>query len=90
MRKVNAVTTVVLASLAAAAWALCFYNAWVNWSIPPAYMVLATTLTACACIGWILLSVSERRGDDETRCRKCRYILRGLSALRCPECGEPI
>jgi hypothetical protein len=25
-----------------------------------------------------------------TRCRKCGYILHGLSEPRCPECGEPI
>lgn len=28
--------------------------------------------------------------DNETRCRKCRYILRGISEPRCPECGERI
>ena len=26
----------------------------------------------------------------ETRCRKCGYILRGISEPRCPECGERI
>jgi len=26
----------------------------------------------------------------ETRCRRCRYELRGLSQPQCPECGEPI
>lgn len=26
----------------------------------------------------------------ETACRKCGYILRGLSEPRCPECGEAI
>jgi membrane protein implicated in regulation of membrane protease activity len=30
------------------------------------------------------------RPDDETRCRRCRYILRGISESRCPECGERI
>jgi RNA polymerase subunit RPABC4/transcription elongation factor Spt4 len=25
--------------------------------------------------------------DSETRCRKCNYILRGLTEPRCPECG---
>ena len=30
------------------------------------------------------------RFDGETRCRKCRHILRGLSEPRCPECGERI
>ena len=28
--------------------------------------------------------------DNETRCRKCQYILRGISEPRCPECGERI
>jgi len=28
--------------------------------------------------------------DGETRCRKCGYILRGISEPRCPECGESI
>ena len=31
-----------------------------------------------------------RTGADETRCRKCGYILRGISEPRCPECGERI
>jgi len=26
----------------------------------------------------------------ETRCRKCQYILRGITEPRCPECGEKI
>ncbi len=26
----------------------------------------------------------------QTRCRKCSYILRGISEPRCPECGERI
>ena len=28
--------------------------------------------------------------DGETHCRKCNYILRGLTEPRCPECGERI
>ncbi len=28
--------------------------------------------------------------DSEVRCRKCRYILKGISEPRCPECGERI
>lgn len=27
---------------------------------------------------------------NDIRCRKCRYILKGLREPRCPECGEPI
>ncbi|MHC4672725.1 MAG: hypothetical protein ACYTBZ_09595, partial [Planctomycetota bacterium] len=28
--------------------------------------------------------------DNETRCRRCGYILRGITEPRCPECGEKI
>ena len=28
--------------------------------------------------------------DRETRCRKCHYILKGVTEPRCPECGERI
>ncbi|MHC4442741.1 MAG: transcription elongation factor SPT4 [Planctomycetota bacterium] len=28
--------------------------------------------------------------EQETRCRKCQYILRGITEPRCPECGEKI
>lgn len=31
-----------------------------------------------------------QRYETETVCRKCRYILRGISTPRCPECGERI
>lgn len=34
--------------------------------------------------------IDEITAEGHTRCRKCRHILRGLSAPRCPECGEPI
>ena len=28
--------------------------------------------------------------ERETRCRKCQYILKGITEPRCPECGERI
>jgi rubrerythrin len=28
--------------------------------------------------------------DGETRCRKCQYILKGITEPICPECGEKI
>jgi len=28
--------------------------------------------------------------DNETRCRECQYILKGISEPRCSECGECI
>ncbi len=30
------------------------------------------------------------RDDGETRCRRCGYILKGLSKPECSECGEVI
>ncbi len=36
-----------------------------------------------------LLTPKERL-DGETRCRKCGYILKGLTEPRCSECGERI
>jgi uncharacterized paraquat-inducible protein A len=32
----------------------------------------------------------RRKADGETRCRKCGYVLRGITEPRCPECGERI
>lgn len=46
-----------------------------------------------ACI-WMF--ICEYRASDrveranETRCRRCRHVLRDLSEPRCPECGEKI
>ncbi len=34
--------------------------------------------------------LTNRDPVDETRCRKCQYILRGITEPRCPECGERI
>ncbi len=34
--------------------------------------------------------IDDLTGGGHTRCRACRHILKGLTAPRCPECGEPI
>jgi hypothetical protein len=39
---------------------------------------------------WLTQRYGPRLIDPETRCRKCQYILRGISEPRCPECGERI
>jgi hypothetical protein len=36
------------------------------------------------------LVMYRRFYNVETRCRKCGYILRGITEPRCPECGERI
>ena len=43
-----------------------------------------------ACYGLLTYFFGPVRPDGETRCRKCSYILRGISEPRCPECGERI
>jgi uncharacterized paraquat-inducible protein A len=37
-----------------------------------------------------LIPPLDGSSDGETHCRKCHYILRGISEPRCPECGERI
>lgn len=90
MRKANLVITSVLVALAVGAWGFTAYKAWLQWTVPPVYMVMAILFTACAVVGWILLNVADLRRDGFTRCRKCGHILRGLSEPRCPECGTAI
>ncbi|MHC5109139.1 MAG: hypothetical protein ACYTHJ_04580 [Planctomycetota bacterium] len=34
--------------------------------------------------------INEILAGRQTRCRHCRYILRGISEPRCPECGKSI
>ncbi len=88
MRRCNTIVAVVAGVAAGLAWAWTLWTAKRNWTMPPAY--LAFTITAVACLAWTLACVAHARGDGETRCRKCGYILRGLSEPRCPECGERI
>lgn len=63
-----------------------------NWKLVYA---LSTALPA-ALVGVLAYSfLTHRFGprtspDTYTRCRKCHYILAGLSEPRCPECGEAI
>ena len=90
MQRANIVVTSILAGLAFLSWVWVGYHGWRHWSISPAYLGISIVITACACVGWVLISIADARGAGETRCRKCGYILRGLSEPRCPECGTPI
>ncbi|MBI4719011.1 MAG: hypothetical protein HY763_14490 [Planctomycetes bacterium] len=96
MQRTSRIVTVVLAVLALLLWvALCIHASSPLYNpshfasfVYPAWFAAACTVAALT--GWVLMTLGERHGDGETRCRKCRHILRGLSAPRCPECGEPI
>ncbi len=90
MRRINEIITSGLTALSVVAWGWVLFQAWRTWSVPTVYIVFPIAVTACACVGWMLLTIAYVRGDGETRCRKCNHILRGLSEPRCPECGEPI
>jgi hypothetical protein len=89
---VNERITVVLAAAAGLAWVA--YGVLPVFNLVDAYpdvqTPMAVSLTAAACFGWGLSWLERRRGDGETRCRRCGHILRGLSEPRCPECGERI
>ncbi len=97
MRKVSQVITIVLGILAMLVWLQGWWNGarpgyWSgdtqsNISYPRAW---ATMLSIAACVGWVLITLTEAFSIGELRCRKCRYILKGLSEPRCPECGTPI
>ena len=48
-------------------------------------------LIAAGVAGFVVYRfLRKRAADRETRCRRCGYILRGISEPRCPECGERI
>ena len=54
--------------------------------------VAFTLPTAAFCLAVFALFVYRppKKGAGESYCRRCGYILRGLSKPRCPECGETI
>ncbi len=55
-------------------------------------LVVFTAATGIALVAsvFVALAVSRWSRERETRCRKCGYILRGITEPRCPECGERI
>jgi hypothetical protein len=60
----------------------------------PAYilsLLLVPQLVAIFVYGYLTRYYGQQAVlERETRCRKCEYILRGISEPRCPECGERI
>jgi len=62
-----------------------------DWGMPAAIAVADLPVTALVLLVYGVLTVwAAGVGDGETRCRKCRYILKGITEPRCPECGERI
>ena len=90
MHRANLIVTPVLGILAVVAWVHLLYQARETWSVPSGYIFVPGGLTLLASVGWVVTAITSARGDDETRCRKCHHILRGLTEPRCPECGTAI
>ena len=90
-QRVSRLLTILLGFAAAASWFLILlFRGFVFVPWFGSFASFAFALTATALVGWLVLALNERARLDETRCRKCGYILRGLSEPRCPECGERI
>jgi hypothetical protein len=51
---------------------------------------LSPSLGALLAYGLLTRWFGPASADGELHCRKCGYILRGISQPRCPECGEAI
>lgn len=88
--RLNLVTTSFVGVGALLSWAYAIYQSVIFWSSPPAVVALAISLSALFAVGWVLTNMASRIADEQTRCRRCGHILRGLTEPMCPECGERI
>lgn len=86
----------VAAPLLYAIWSHCVHD-WLHLThrslLYTLLLCLRLALSPAIALGvFLFLSGIPRHeiADRETRCRKCGYILRGISEARCPECGERI
>ena len=69
------------------------YYLWYSLGEYPALIViylLPAILVAAVSYTLATLHAQAEGLEDGPRCRRCRYILRGLTKPRCPECGECI
>ncbi len=53
-------------------------------------MIIVLVFFLAMMVTFFYLSRNRSKRDNETRCRKCGYILKGISEPRCSECGERI
>ena len=67
----------------------CGIDYCVSWIMPGLGEAAAGSIVAIL-IYTILTRLLGTDGKPETRCRRCRKVLRGLAEPRCPACGEEI
>jgi hypothetical protein len=72
------------------AWQQLGGTALVGYHIGRSVAFTLPTAVLALCVFAHFLNRTVEEEDDECHCRRCGYILRGLSAPRCPECGEAI
>lgn len=91
MRSVNIFITIFLTAIAVILWMPYVYRTYIQgWPTAIRFLIPAIAFSSFACVGWVIMTTTRQNGEGETRCRKCRYILRGISEPRCPECDEQI
>lgn len=66
---------------------------WVEWAAGIASWIPLlgfTLLSGMSASSQLRRQILQQVDSDDLRCAKCNYLLLGLEATRCPECGEPI
>ena len=61
-----------------------------EWLLIPVGISMLLVSVVSAILTYARISRGGDLSVNETHCRKCDYILRGISEPRCPECGERI
>jgi len=90
----RAIVAVILSGIPSMALVLWYPNGppqlfWLR-SVFCICMLLALPGSVLGIAAYAMLTYQARKSDSETHCRKCQYILKGITEPRCPECGERI
>jgi len=82
--------TLAIAPLAMLFAALFESQSGVGISVATLVFLIITGSMSVAIYARLTVLLVDRPKQLETRCRKCQYILKGITEPRCPECGERI
>jgi len=71
-------------------WLLGKLGVRMSWQHPLVVSFVMIPKFVSVLVVYLILSrlLPRARRESETRCRKCGYILRGITEPRCSECGE--